>query len=138
MSAVTGNVAYYIGLCVLTPTVMAALIRVPALLRRLQPQRLYRREPAPAPVGPPIEKLARDLRRLHGQLQLVDSSSAGAARGRRHPALQAAYVDVLSQACAELEVAPPRRSRSGVASAAEVLRVEALLRQRGLDVRAAA
>lgn len=133
MSAVVGNVIYYVGLCVLTPAVMAALLRVPALLRRLP-----RRPAPPPPVGPPIEKLARDLRRLHGQLQVVEASSEGAARGRRRPALRAAYVDALTLACHELEVEPPRRTASGEASVAEVLRVEALLQQRGLDVRTAA
>ena len=48
--------------------------------------------------------------------------------------LAAAYVDVLTDACRVLEVAPPRASGSGLAASAEIERVEAELLTRGLDV----
>jgi hypothetical protein len=54
-------------------------------------------------------------------------------------ALRGAYLDALGTACRRLEVSPPavRGSSLGPVTAdqAEIYRVEAALRQRGLDVR---
>ena len=48
-------------------------------------------------------------------------------------ALRGAYADALSLACRRLDVSPPRGGDR--APQAEIYRVEAALRQRGLDVR---
>ncbi|HEX7164021.1 MAG TPA: hypothetical protein VF223_22625, partial [Trebonia sp.] len=54
------------------------------------------------------------------------------AKHHRVQALRGAYLDTLSAACQRLDVTPP--SGDG-APLAEIYRVEAGLRQRGLDVR---
>ena len=51
----------------------------------------------------------------------------------RLKALRGAYVDALSTACQRLEVSPP--GGGDRAPLTEIYRVEAALRQRGLDVR---
>ena len=48
-------------------------------------------------------------------------------------ALRGAYVDALSAACRRLDLSPPRGGDR--APQAEIYRVEAALRQRGLEVR---
>jgi hypothetical protein len=56
----------------------------------------------------------------------------------RVEALRGAYLDALGTACRRLEVSPPAAGGSTVGSRArqaEIYRVEAALRQRGLDVR---
>ena len=55
------------------------------------------------------------------------------AKGHRVRALRGAYVDVLSEACLRLEVSPPQGG--DLAPLSEIYRVEAALRDRGLDVR---
>ena len=47
-------------------------------------------------------------------------------------ALRGAYIDTLTAACERLDVPPPPGDRAPLA---EIYRVEAALRQRGLDVR---
>ena len=56
----------------------------------------------------------------------------------RVEALRGAYLDALGTACRRLEVSPPvveGHPASPRANQAEIYRVEAALRQRGLDVR---
>jgi len=60
------------------------------------------------------------------------------AKNLRLRALRAAYVDALNDACCRLDVTPPggaAGARPGDVRQAEIYRVEAALRQRGLDVR---
>ena len=57
----------------------------------------------------------------------------GHAKNLRLKALRGAYVDALTTACERLEVAPP--AGGDRAPLPEIYRVEAALRQRGLDVR---
>jgi hypothetical protein len=84
----------------------------------------------------PIECLAADLRRLHTRLEVTENSPDGAGKGLKLRAIRAAYVDALGMACEQLEVSPaPRGGRSDLVPQWEVYRVEAALRQRGLDVR---
>ena len=89
---------------------------------------------ASSPIGPPIERIAADLRRLNGQRCVLRGQVSAPGRGVRSRALAAAYVDVLTDACRVLEVAPPRAGRSGLAASAEIERVEGELLERGLDV----
>ncbi len=100
--------------------------------------RLWRRwddrDRDPMPLGRPIERIAADLRRLNHQRGHLRQQVPGPGRGVQSRALAAAYVDVLTDACRVLEVAPPRVSGSGPAASAEIERVEAELLTRGLDV----
>jgi hypothetical protein len=83
----------------------------------------------PAPVGPPIETLASDLRRLRAAAR---SAQPGTSVVRRNATL-AAYDDALADACVALGLPdtltglPPGTDRE-----AERLRVEALLEASGL------
>ena len=83
-------------------------------------------------VAPPIERVAADLRRLHEQLAAAENDRQLPAKQLRCRAIRAAYLDTLATACRQLDVAPP----SGrPVPRAEIYRVEAQLRQLGLDVR---
>ena len=81
----------------------------------------------------PIERLEADLRRLRAELEDTETRSGLTAKHHRVQALRGAYLDALSAACRRLDVSPP--SGGDRASQAEIYRVEAALRQRGLDVR---
>ena len=81
---------------------------------------------------PPIEKVARDLRRLRRQL---DELPVGASYVRSM-ALLRAYDDVLALACEELEVSTQiRQLAEGPGRELERLRLEYLLGEAGLRVR---
>jgi len=80
----------------------------------------------------PIERLAADLRRLRAELDDTETRAGLTAKHHRVRALRGAYLDALSAACQRLDVSPPPGPS---ASQAEIYRVEAALRQRGLDVR---
>jgi hypothetical protein len=81
----------------------------------------------------PAERLEADLRRLRAELEDTETRSSLTAKHHRVQALRGAYVDVLSSACRRLDVSPPQGGDR--APQAEIYRVEAALRQRGLDVR---
>jgi hypothetical protein len=81
----------------------------------------------------PTERLEADLRRLRAELEDTETRSSLTAKHHRVQALRGAYVDVLSSACRRLDVSPPQGGDR--APQAEIYRVEAALRQRGLDVR---
>ena len=81
----------------------------------------------------PLERLEADLRRLRAELEETETGSSLTAKHLRVQALRGAYTDALSSACRRLDVSPPLGGDR--ASQAEIYRVEAALRQRGLDVR---
>jgi hypothetical protein len=81
----------------------------------------------------PIERLEADLRRLRAELEDTETRSGLTAKHHRVQALRGAYADALSAACRRLDVSPPRGGDR--APQAEIYRVEAALRQHGLDVR---
>jgi hypothetical protein len=85
---------------------------------------------APAPV--PADRLAADLRRLRAKLEDTETRTDLFAKHHRVQAVRGAYLDALTTACRRLNVAPPPAGRAPLA---EIYRVEAALRQRGLDVR---
>lgn len=91
--------------------------------------RQYRRRAQPEP----IERIGARLRRLRTELDAVETHTGLTAKNARLKALRGAYVDVLSVACERLEVPPPPGGEP--VRQAEIYRVEAALRQRGLDVR---
>jgi len=86
--------------------------------------------PPVGPVGPPIERLAADLRRLAGQrVGLATRSPVW------HSAVQRAYDDRLTVACRELEIPQHLAELEGVDLEIERVRVEGLLQRAGLTVR---
>lgn len=92
-----------------------------------------RRPPAPATV--PIERVTATLRRLRRELESRENRPGLTGKGMRMGAVRFAYVDVLAVACHQLDVPPPRGGRDWQTPLAEIYRVEAALRERGLDVR---
>jgi hypothetical protein len=118
-----------VGVLLLPTLIGLAVISAARLWRRWDD-----RDRGPAPQGRPIERIAADLRRLNSQRDGLRQQVSAPGRGVRSRALTAAYVDVLTDACRVLEVAPPRAGSSGLAPSAEIERVEAELLVRGLDV----
>jgi hypothetical protein len=88
-----------------------------------------------ATLAEPIEQLCADVRRLHAQLDAVENQPGMRGKSSRVRAARAAYVDALCTACQELEVPAPAAAGGGHVPLAEIYRVEAALRRRGLDVR---
>lgn len=81
----------------------------------------------------PIERLEADLRRLRAELEDTETRSGLTAKHHRVQAVRGAYLDALAAACRRLDIGPPRGGDR--ASQAEIYRVEAALRQGGLEVR---
>jgi len=86
-----------------------------------------------APPPRPLERLEADLRRLRAELEDTETRTGLTAKHHRVQALRGAYTDALTAACERLDVRPP--AGGDRAAQAEIYRVEAELRQRGLDVR---
>jgi hypothetical protein len=98
----------------------------------------WRQSRIAVPEPEPIERLARNLRRLRAELEAMETRSGVPNKHVRVGALRGAYLDALGTACRRLEVGPPVFEAHPVsprANQAEIYRVEAALRQRGLDVR---
>jgi hypothetical protein len=98
----------------------------------------WRRSRIPVPEPEPIERLAGTLRRLRAELEAMETRSGVPNKHVRVGALRGAYLDALGTACRRLEVSPPAvegHPASPRVNQAEIYRVEAALRQRGLDVR---
>ena len=81
----------------------------------------------------PIDRLEADLRRLRAELEDTETRSGLTAKHHRVQAVRGAYLDALAAACRRLDISPPRGGDR--ASQAEIYRVEAALRQGGLEVR---
>ena len=88
------------------------------------------------PPSEPIERLEARLRRLRAQLEATETTSGLPAKNLRVQAMRSAYTDVLADACRRLAISPPAAGQQ--TQQADIYRVEAALRQRGLDVRQAA
>jgi hypothetical protein len=95
--------------------------------------RLHTRRYQAAPPAEPMERLSANLRRLRTQLDATETEGGVPAKAVRVTALRGAYVDALVTACSRLDVPPP--AGGGRPPLAEIYRVEAALRERGLDVR---
>jgi hypothetical protein len=113
-----------------SPFVVSAAL---TLVRRQWEQITEQHRPATAAV--PIERVAADLRRLRAQLEARENRPGLTGKGMRMGAVRLAYVEVLEVACHQLDVTPPRSGPEWQTSLAEIYRVEAQLRERGLDVR---
>jgi hypothetical protein len=119
------NMLLYVVIALIPTAVCGAILWLPRLLKR------FRRRPKAVPAGPPIEKLAADLRRVRRILVTYES---GTPVVRRLGTLQA-YDHLLVQACRAVEVKqridqlPP-----GTDLELERLRVEEELRDAGLAI----
>ena len=96
-------------------------------------ERWHRRRQRFAAPAEPIERLGANLRRLRAELDATETRSGLTAKNMRLKARRGAYVDALCTACQRREVSPPRGGDR--APLTEIYRVEAALRQCGLDVR---
>jgi hypothetical protein len=121
-------------LAIFLPTLVGLALLAAFRLGRHVAERERERQHGPVPLGPPIEQIAADLRRLNQERRQQVGQGPAPGRGVRSRALTAAYLDVLTTACAVLEVVPPRVRPDGRVVAGEIDRVEAELRERGLDV----
>lgn len=105
----------------------AILGRVRALLRDLG----VLRAPPPRPTAMPIERIARDLRRLRGQVSRREGEPVA-----RHRGVVAAYDGALVDACSALGIATDLTALpDGADRDAERLRVETEVERAGIDLR---
>jgi hypothetical protein len=88
------------------------------------------------PPAEPVDRIAERLQRLRAELDAAECRQRGTAKRHHVVAARGAYVDMLSSACERLGVRPP--AGGDRAGQAEIYRVEAALREHGLDVREAA
>ncbi|WP_199428896.1 hypothetical protein [Qaidamihabitans albus] len=120
-----GNILIYLAV-VIGPTALFWLaFRVPRLVENA------RRRRASAPAGPPVERVAADLRRVRRSL----AGLAPDAPVVRRRATGQAYDALLMQACQAVEV--PHRLDTvpdGIERELERLRVEEALRGAGLAI----
>jgi CBS-domain-containing membrane protein len=117
---------------ILFPTALGFGIIGATRAYRWMAQRRYSRLHATQQLEP-IERIGARLRRLREELEATETRIDVPAKNLRLRALRAAYLDVLCAACERLEVTPPPKDAQ--VPQAEIYRVEAALRQRGLDVR---
>ncbi|HWD04862.1 MAG TPA: hypothetical protein VG674_20675 [Amycolatopsis sp.] len=122
-----GVLALFAAVCLAPAALFWCALKVPALVHRV----LDRRRVRLAPAGPPVERLAADLRRVH---RLLAGYPPGTPAARRLGTRQA-YDELLTTACREVGVAhrldtlPESLDRD-----LERLRVEEALRRAGLAV----
>lgn len=91
----------------------------------------------PPPAGPPIERIAADLRRLRSELDQLRVESDRPYRTARMEATLLAYDDRLVDACRALRVEQRLRDRNGPPRPLERTRVERALAAQGLMLRPA-
>ncbi|UOZ02385.1 hypothetical protein [Amycolatopsis sp. WQ 127309] len=123
---VLGNLILFAVVCIIPTVLFWCALRAPALLRRAR-----EKFAKPQPQGPPIERVAADLRRVH---RLLVDYPSGTSAARRYGTRQA-YDELLAQACRQIGV-PHRLAElpEGMDREIERLRVEQSLRERGLAV----
>lgn len=85
------------------------------------------------PPPEPIERLEARLQRLRAQLEATETASGLPAKNLRVQAMRSAYTDVLTVACRRMEISLPAAGLQ--TQQADIYRIEAALRQCGLDVR---
>ena len=98
--------------------------------------RVARQRRATRAPGEPVEQTVARLRRLRAELEAMENQPGGTAKRHHILAVRGAYLDILTSACQRSGVRPP--AGGDRARQAEIYRVEAALRQHGLDVREAA
>jgi hypothetical protein len=123
-----------IVLIMLSPTlIIGAALYVPRWVRAGR-RRLRVRRPATVlqPIGPPIEVLAADLRRLLLEHDAIRRSTDLAVRGLRLRALEGAIYDCAVQAATALDVPRPDQPARGLVSIPELQRLLRALARAGL------
>jgi hypothetical protein len=123
---VLANLILFAVVCIAPTVLFWCALRFPAVLRWVREKRVK-----PQPQGPPIERVAADLRRVH---RLLAGYPSGTPAARRFGTRQA-YDELLTQACRQIGV--PHRLEElpeGMDREIERLRVEQSLRERGLAV----
>ena len=88
------------------------------------------------PSAEQVDRIAERLRRLRAELEAAERSQRRTAKRHHVLAARGAYIDTLSYACERLGLSPP--AGGDRAGQAEIYRVEAAMREHGLDVREAA
>jgi hypothetical protein len=127
-----------VALILLIPTLVGAALLYGVRLWGIAARWLRNRRAVAAGSPIPLERLAADLRRLHGQVARVeDAADMKPGRSVRVRALRTAYGDSLLTACRALEVPDPPTDATRLTTS-EIYRLEAALRDRGLDVRPSA
>ena len=124
-----------VALVLLFVLCLPLLVRLGCRLVRHEWEQILESRAANRPSGPSIEKVAADLRRLRWQLEQRENQPGATGKGMKMGAVRTAYVEVLGTACRQLDVRPPERVGKLQTPLAEIYRVEAELRSRGLDVR---
>jgi hypothetical protein len=94
------------------------------------------RAPDPTPLGPPIEQIAANLRRLQAWLDIYDQPDPLPGKATKVTAAQLAYDCVLGDACRALDVPEALAETRGFEHAAERLRVQVALIDAGLVLKA--
>ena len=111
------------------------LVRVASRLVRHEWDQIVEQRAIYRTSTPSIERVTADLRRLRQQLEARENQPGATGKGMKMGAIRLAYVEVLETACGQLEVRPPQHVGQLQTPLAEIYRVEAELRDRGLDVR---
>jgi len=120
------NVAIYLVVCATPPVLFWLAVKAPEALAAIR-----RRREVPGPAGPPIERLAQDLRRVRRSLTDLPPDAPMV----RRRATSQAYDALLGQACVALDVPNWLPDLpEGVEREVERLRVEESLRRAGLAV----
>ncbi len=118
------------GLLVLPGALMIAVAQLPRAWRWLSDTVERLSPPPPPPLGPPIQRLAADLRRISANLDALVAAGPIPGRILRVRSTTAAYDQTLLLACQALEVEPA--GQSVPMSSEQRLRTEAALANAGL------
>ncbi|MGH3364397.1 MAG: hypothetical protein ACRDOW_06675 [Nocardioidaceae bacterium] len=122
--AATALLALVVGSVFYARQIAGWLTRIGRRLRLLPPL-------APTPLGLPLERIARDLRRLQPEARRHRQGTANA----KHQGVVAAYDDLLLAACRAVGVSTDLDSLpEGLERESERLRVEAELEQAGIPI----
>ena len=121
-------------LMMLTPTLAGVALLLGFGLWADSVPRIRNHRKASTAGMPPLERVAMNLRRLRRDvIRLEDSPDATPDRSARLASVRSAYCDTLLIACRALEV-PVEVADLSRSPDAEIYRLEAELRARGLDV----
>lgn len=123
----TALVAIVVGTVFYRREVMSWFVRVGRRLHLLPP-------PAPTRAGLPLERVARELRRLHPEARRHRQGTPNL----KYQSVVAAYDDLLLEACRAVEIPTSLASMpEGIERESERLRVEYELERAGVRIRAA-
>jgi hypothetical protein len=111
------------------------IVRLASVLVRHEWEQIAEQRRPAVSTAVSIERVAADLRRLRLRLERRENQPGITGKGMKMGALRLAYVEVLEIACGQLDIEPPRMMGQLQTPLAEIYRVEAELRDRGLDVR---